>query len=231
MKERLYAAGVLLGVVAIIGVVAWVFFYGRLDPSPPSLRDNPQPSFPGEILYVNDDSCIIAARASGESYREITCQRDIEGVSWLSDGRILYSTSGPEYRWFVFDPQTGESERVESQLSYWEVFDQQRLESVNGELYVYDNGGDIIISDADGNERTIFEYDGPDGWRVEFRSWSPDGSHLLVYYGKDEELWVIAADGSGAGTLTGDARWANVSWNIEGVGYLPEMRRPIGGLD
>jgi hypothetical protein len=233
LRERLFAGGILLGVLLLLGVVGWVFLYGRLDPSPPSLRDNPQPSFPGEVLYVDNDGCIISARASGEEYREITCQREIDGVSWLSDGRIVYSTYGfgpARYSWFVLDPATGQSERLDSTLSYWEIFNPQPHQSPKGETYSFDGSGDVILVDRDGNLRTVFEYNGPDGYSPEFRTWSPSGDHLLVYYGKDEELWVIAADGSAAGTLASGVRWNQSSWRIDGVGLLPEIVRPIDGL-
>ncbi len=95
----------------------------------------------------------------------------------------------------------------------------------------YNADGDIIVIDRNGNERIVFEYDGPDGYYPEFRTWSPDGKFIAVYYGRDEEIWLIAADGSIAGTLAKDVRWGPISWRIDGVGYLPALRTPIGGLD
>jgi hypothetical protein len=235
VRQRLFAVAVLGSVVVIALVVAWVFFFGRLDPSPPSLRDHPEPSIPGEILFVNTDGCIIAARASGEEYRELICRSDIQGATWLPDGRVLFAGTpvGRENDWWVLDPGTGQQSRVESTVGWWEVFMQPDYESPGGEKFTagYNNEGDVTIIGADGRERVIYEYDGPDGYYPDFRTWSPDARFLVVHYARDEELWIIAADGSVAGTLARNVAWSPVSWRIEGVGILPEMDRPVGGLD
>lgn len=235
MRERLFALGAIAAVLVIAVVVGFVFFFGRLDPSPPSLRDTPQPSIPGEILFVDMEGCLHTMPASGaEPPRELVCRRDIQGATWLGDGRVLYATIPKETQWWVFDPATGQQSRVESNVEWWtsglELGD---VESPTGELVAapYNSDGDIIVVANDGTERVIYEYDGPNGYYPEFRTWSPDGKFIAVFYGRKEEIWLIAADGSVAGTLAKDVRWGPVSWRIEGVGYLPALRQPIGGLD
>jgi hypothetical protein len=48
-------------------VVVAVFAFGRHNPSPPSLQGDPRPEIPGEILYVDQDFCLVAAAASAVS--------------------------------------------------------------------------------------------------------------------------------------------------------------------
>lgn len=236
MRERLYAVGILAGVLVIVAVAVFVFLFGRLDPSPPSLRDGPQPSLAGEILYVDGEGCIFIARASGEEPpRELVCRSDIQGATWLSDGRVLYAAIPGQTEWWVVDSASGEQVRVESSssLNWWNAFGDVQYTSPGGETVTapYNSDGDITVVGTDGRERVVFEYDGPDGYYPEFRTWSPDGKAFAVYYGREEEIWLITADGSIAGTLVKGARWGPISWRIEGVGYLPELRAPVGGLE
>ena len=46
MKARLYVASVLAGLALLVIMVVVVLNYGRHDPSPPSLRDHPNPAIP-----------------------------------------------------------------------------------------------------------------------------------------------------------------------------------------
>mgnify|MGYP003379564532 CR=1 FL=1 len=55
MKTRLYVAAVLGGLALLIAVALVVFAFGRHNPSPPSLQDNPRPEIPGQILYLDQD--------------------------------------------------------------------------------------------------------------------------------------------------------------------------------
>ena len=53
LNARLYVAAVIGGLLALAITIVLVFQFGRHDPSPPSLTDNPNAAIPGKILYVN----------------------------------------------------------------------------------------------------------------------------------------------------------------------------------
>ena len=46
MRQRAYVAGILGGVAALLVLVVVVLQFGRYDPSPPSLQENPNPAIP-----------------------------------------------------------------------------------------------------------------------------------------------------------------------------------------
>lgn len=236
MRQRLFALGIIAGVAVIGAVVVYVLVYGRLDPSPPSLRKHPEPAIPGEIVYVTADGCIRIVQASGEGEpQELICRSDIQGVTWLADGRVLYAAfpKGPNSSWWIIDPQTREQTNVTATIDWWTAFGETEYSSPDRSLSAVPYGREeaIAVIGADGQQRTIYESDGPEGYYPEFRTWSPDGRYLAFFYGRDQEIWLIAADGSVAGTLAGDVGWAFISWRIEGTGYLPKMRTAPGGLE
>ncbi|MBA4182087.1 MAG: hypothetical protein C0506_15990, partial [Anaerolinea sp.] len=60
----------------------------------------------------------------------------------------------------------------------------------------------------------------------QFLTWSPDGEWVMLTFWSDgkpgQELWILARDGSIAGTLATAGYNANPSWYIEGKGVLPK---------
>jgi hypothetical protein len=73
VRTRLYVAAVIAGLALLVVTVIVVANYGRHDPSPPSLRDDPNPVIPGSIIYLNEEQCIIRAAASGAGSEEVYC--------------------------------------------------------------------------------------------------------------------------------------------------------------
>jgi hypothetical protein len=226
MKERAIAAAILGSTVVLVAVIVLVWLFGIPDPSPPSLQDDPQPRIPGEILYFSTDGCIVAIDASGLNRRELTCPIDAFGVSWLEDGTVLYATYQREADWWVFDPESGETVRIFTGRQPWEVFGPPDNVSPLGERAAFDADGSLVVLDPE--PRVVYEYDGPSSYVPGFVTWSPDGEWLMVYYSRDEELWIVARDGSLAGTIAGDVAFGSnvASWRIDGVGVLPTVNPP-----
>lgn len=237
MKERAFALALIGGVAAILLAVGWVLIYERLDPSPPSLRDDPRLEIPGEVLYINEKGCIIVAAASGETRDELICPVNLDAAGWTEDGRVLYSTwpaqpSDRSANWWVYDPVTGETEELDINRQSFEVFEPRGDDSPSGQTVSVNSDGDVVVSTTPTESRVVYEFDGADSWYPEFMTWSPDGEYILMWYGADEELWIIASDGDFAGTLAGDVRWSRpISWRIEGLGYLPSRRASPGVPD
>jgi hypothetical protein len=73
MKQRAVVAAVLGGLVAIIAVPLLIFAYGRHDPSPPSLEDDPVMAIPGTVLFFDEDGCVVEVAASGAQGSILTC--------------------------------------------------------------------------------------------------------------------------------------------------------------
>lgn len=227
MKQRMAGVAVIGGGVVLIAVLALVLAFGRKDPSPPSLVDEPEPSIQGQILYLSVDGCIIVADASGAERRELTCPVDATGVGWLDDGTVLYGTFAREPAWWVYDPETGDTEQIETGDPVYEVFGPPEPRSPVGEnRATFDDEGSLLVLDPEPS--VVYEYDGPSGYQPGLVTWSPDGEWILVHYSRDEELWIVARDGSVAGTIADDVRFTNniASWRIEEVGVLPEVERP-----
>ena len=113
MKTRLYVASVLAGLALLVIMIVVVLNYGRHDPSPPSLRDHPNPAIPGKVIYVDEDQCIRRVPASGGDAEELYCLSRNEYVSHLfyiddqtigfarpdSRGEILYEVNGGNFDW------------------------------------------------------------------------------------------------------------------------------------
>ena len=218
MKPRLYVAAIFAGVAAVAVLVVVVFIAGRFDPSPPSLADRPVPSIPGEILYVDDDGCIVRARASGERRVRVKCVGDaVNIVTWVDADTIGYGVARPGQAWVELDLATGE-ERTRDAFARPGPPDEA---SPQGERI--DIGADGSVYRLTGAERTqIFDFDGPEHQRPWLVTWSPDGQWILLRY--KEELWIVSRDGSVKGTLARTRPWPNEgSWWIDGHGYRPSV--------
>jgi hypothetical protein len=98
MRQRAIVAAVLCGLVAIVAVPVLIFQFGRHDPSPPSLEDKPRPEIPGEVLFFDEDGCVVRARASGERVEIATCDvptNPASFVTWIDGETIAVAQSWP----------------------------------------------------------------------------------------------------------------------------------------
>ena len=219
MRGRLYAAAILAGVAVMVALAVLLVIAGRFDPSPPSLRVNPRPEIPGEILYVNEEGCIIRARASGERRERVTCVGEGVGpVSWIDAATIGYATWSPGApMWTELDLRTG-SETVKNLVARPSGPD---VTSVRGERIDIDRDGDVHR--VTGTERVkIFDFEGPEYRQPLLATWSPDGDWVLLHY--QGELWIVSRDGRVKGTLAQGRSYPNGgSWWIDGYGYLPRI--------
>jgi hypothetical protein len=218
MRTRLTVAAVFAGVAVVLVLVVVVVLAGRFDPSPPSLTRHPVPAIPGEIVYVDEDGCIIRARASGESRERVTCVgHGVGAVSWIDADTIGYAIYRPGQTWTELDLRTGQ-ETVTNAVPRPQPPD---FTSVKGERVDFDSEGSLYR--INGTERTkILDFDGPEYQRPYLVTWSPDGDWLLLRY--KDELWIISRDGSVQGTLAKTRSWGNgTSWWIDGHGALPRV--------
>ena len=226
MKTRLYVAAVFAGVIAVALLAVLVLGFGRFDPSPPSLAKNPVADIPGEILYIDEDDCIVRARASGERREQIRCAGpSINVVSWIDASTIGYATFGPGRPvWTELSLTTG---RTTSSERFPQRQPPDQL-SPRGERIDYDRDGSIYRV-SDGERAKIVDFDSRNHERPSLVTWSPDGEWLLLRY--KDELWIVKRDGSVRGTLAKTRPWPQeASWWIDGHGYLPRLDlRPTDG--
>lgn len=217
MRERAWAAGI-VGGLAVVAVLAFVVFrFGRLDPSPPSLQNEPNAAIPGEIVFVDEDNCVIRTAASGAWREEVLCDKGVQYAAWTAPGRIGVTTWSPGMSWFEVDLETGERTP--------RTGDPPRpgFESRHGVVLTPD--GEVTVSEGTGT-RTIADFDLPESGSLGVIGWSPDDEWLLLNYhrprgGSSSELWILSRDGSVQGTLATDAFGWSASWWIEGVGTTP----------
>ena len=95
------------------------------------------------------------------------------------------------------------------------------------EFITVDPDGSVYRSNSTEPGRTrIFDCDCGEYKTPQFLTWSPDGQWVMLTFWKDgkpqQELWILARDGSFAGTLAAAGHNANASWFIEGKGVLPK---------
>lgn len=234
LSRRLWAAGIVGGVCAIVVLAVLVLKYGRFDPSPPSLEKNPNPAIPGELLFVDEDGCVVRALASGESRSRVDCPgAGIWGVSWIDREKIAIGLASAadsgRPTWTEFDLATG-SERDTGIIADYS-WGTPRTESPQGEQVVIEEDGGVIL--VAGVVRTkIASFEVPRHRQPQLVTWSPDGEWMLLTYWveRDEarELWILSKDGRTKGTIARLDAFGPVgaSWWIDGRGYLPA----IGGL-
>ncbi|MEP7216260.1 MAG: hypothetical protein ABI782_08405 [Anaerolineaceae bacterium] len=230
-RPRLLVGGVFAGFAILALLAVLIFQFGRHDPSPPSLQDKPNPEIPGEVIYLESNSCITRIDASGANRREIVCTGRVDFVARLDDRTIVYGSYGP-----AGSPAT-QRDLVTGQETVYpagttpEKFpigafpgDQR---SVLGEYITIDPDGSVFRSNTTEPGRTlIFDCDCAEYRAPQFYTWSPDGQWVMLVYmtnnSPGQELWILARDGSSAGTLATVGYNANASWFIEGKGILPK---------
>lgn len=228
MKQRLVLALSLAGAAVLVAVGVIAFQFGRIDPSPPSLRDDPDDTIPGEILYTSGQSCVTRADASGDARQEICFSTllYIGPFAWVDPNTIRVWWQGAIAD---VDLATGARTPVSTTGTAAEKFPIRPPVSPLGEWVIVDRG-DIYVVNAAGQEK-IASFDIGNTW-LEPLLWSPDGEWLLLRWqpprGRDAELWVISRDGSKRGTLATDVQGNWVAWTIEGVGATPSIEELFG---
>jgi len=218
VKERMWAAGV-LGGLALVAVLALIVLkFGRIDPSPPSLRDDPNSAIPGQIVYLDNDDCVIRTAASGEWHEKVLCEKGAQYVTWLDGGRIGVVSYGPQTTWFEVNLETGERTARNDQPPTSSIAN--RPDDV-----ITDRGEVQVTGSATTGRETIADFDMPESASLVPLTWSPDRAWLLLAYHGPRgggELWILSRDGQTQGTLAGNtAAWKSVSWWIEGAGTAP----------
>lgn len=217
MRSRLYVVGVLGGLALLAVTVVVVFAFGRYDPSPPSLKDNPRPEIPGEILYVDEDMCFRVAAASGEREERLGCltqEQFFTGLYWIDDetaGVILHGPAGAtlyevDLRTAQFS-QTGRSVNANDEKSA-PLNLCCGASAPDGTYGVFEERGELILV-KDGVRTEVADLEVARFRQPQVRGWSPDSQWLLVqYFPRDYddgiELWIVSSDGSVRGTLAKD---------------------------
>jgi hypothetical protein len=207
MRTRLYVAAVLGGLALLAAVVVVVFAFGRKDPSPPSLQDNPNTAIPGEILYVNRDFCFIRAAASGASRTRLACiPENVSGARlyWLDEntaGIIRYDQRGGVL-WRV-DLTSGamtdtgkvidtSGDRVYPSGTYGGAY------APDGTFASVDQDGKLSLL-IDGKRTVIAEFDIPEYNQPQVLIWAPDSQWMVLQYyprrADGPEFWVVSRDG------------------------------------
>lgn len=226
MRERLAIAGALGGIAVLAAVVFVVFQFGRVDPSPPSLVENPNPAIPGEILYIDNANCLVRAAASGAS-RTVTCAEELRipsAFAWVDGDTIAFWEVNALYE---LDLDTGERRRRTDVTGDDQRFPDQPGFSVNGEQAVTE-GGTLYVIGRDGSREKVASFDVGSRW-IQAVRWSPDGRWIIVqwYPPRDSgsELWIVSRDGKTRGTLVDEGIWFPfaLGWWIEGVGGEPQL--------
>lgn len=229
MKARLYVAAVLAGLAALVVTVLVVLNYGRHDPSPPSLQDNPNPAIPGHIVYLDQDQCIIRIAASGEGPEEelycLSRNEYVSGLYYVDPGKILFTRADyPSVRLFELDI-AARAVRDLGALPAPTKPVETGLVSPTGEEVFGESDGRIVLL-KDGTRTTIADFDTREYGGPTPVTWSPDGLWILLrYWGRsnETELWIISKDGQTRGTLTENASGSPVSWLIDGAGTYPPV--------
>lgn len=227
MRTRLYVAAVIAGLALLVITVVVVANYGRHDPSPPSLRDDPNPAIPGSIIYLNEEQCIIRAAASGTTSEEVYClsRNDYPAeIYFVDDTTILftrYDSRGPVL--FELDTETRTIRDLGLQSPATKPIE-TGLVSPSGEEVFAEYDGRIVILKG-GTRTTIAEFDTREYGGPSPVTWSPDGQWILLRYWArtHPELWIVSRDGTTRATLTKDASGSSASWLIPGVGTYPPI--------
>lgn len=233
MKARLYVASVIGGLALLVITVVVVLNYGRHDPSPPSLRDHPNPAIPGTVIYLDEDRCIRRVPASGGDAQELYCLSRNDYVSrifYIDDqtiGIVRSDTRGEVLS--VVDLTTRAVRDTGVVVSPWKGPGIDLVSPTGEEAFSDDSGGIYLLKD--GIRTTIAEFDVRDYGGPYPVIWSPDGEWILLHYwgrSNNGELWIVSRDGAIRGTLATQANGV-AAWHIEGVGTfppLPETYRP-----
>lgn len=236
MRTRLYVAGILGGLAVLVVMAVVVFAFGRNNPSPPSLQSNPNPAIPGELLFVDSDSCFVQAAASGESRIKRACTPEYFGTNalyWIDDNTagVVRQDQRGAVLWSV-NLTTGTQTDTGRILTSSEV---TKLSPgiVGGGGLAPD--GTAATTDEDGNlfliqngiRTRITSFDTPEYNQPQVVLWSPDSQWMVLQYyprrADGPELWIVSRDGATHGTIAQEVAYAGVAWRISGVGTQPAL--------
>ncbi len=225
LPARWFAVIVLGGLASVLVAAVVLLRLGVTDPSPPSLTRDPNPAIPGDLLYLDSGSCLVLARASGESSRSVHCTglmpRRLFFLGQQQAGYLVSSISGETL--VVVDLQSGaEVERRPVGPS-----DFPELLAPDGtRVFRRDDGRLDLI--RDGAVTGTLSFPGLD-WAPEHVGWSPDSQWLAFLYfpprERSAELWLVSRDGAIRGTLATNATGSQVAWRIEGLPAWPAPPR------
>lgn len=234
MKERAYVVGVIAGLGGLVVLAVVVLQYGRFDPSPPSLQDHPNASIPGKIAWWDKDGCIVVGEASGASRKQVYCPGEPYGGSgvpfaWQDANTVTYlEYLGPKPQRVSVDVTTGQASRAPGPDDGGRTFYQGI--APDGTSAQVDEDGQVWVIEA-GQRRKVYDFSVPEHHTPGVISWSPDSRWMVLTYDRPRgeydrfEIWLLARDGSAAGTLTEHARgYGGVAWWLDGVGGWPKER-------
>jgi hypothetical protein len=187
------------------------------------------------VIYVAPNGCVVRIDASGANRREVFCAGRVDYVMRLDERTIVYGFYGPS------GPSATQRDLVSGQEQpYPESMPDKMLpismsgpeqRSALGEFINIDPDGSVYRSSANNPGRIrIFDCDCAEHRVPQFLMWSPDGQWTMLGYGLGEtqELWIIARDGSFAGTLAEARYGGSPSWFIPGTGLTPKpMITPV----
>ncbi len=233
MKPERRAIVSIVGAVSVLAVVTAVIFVFGVIPLPdfPPLADQPDPSIPGTVAYVEfgDTQCLTTVPASGGDPREVWCSMNyVEYPSWTADGLLVVLDYNAEPTYLLIDPSTGtEVDRVPQgnqpdptvPLPYPSDTRTERPDGARVRIEGSRDGATSVIVRVDGSDQTILSVEGaPSDYSFVEAQWSPDGAWVLA---SDTEgrLLVVGADGSpGARVLVDGLRQygAQAAWYIPG---------------
>lgn len=225
-----------LGIAAVIVVVvaALVAVFGIVPfPDTPRLADQPEPQVPGRLAYLSWDdgeSCLHVVDGAGNDL-VLTCDPDHggEGLRWTEDGYIaltVWSVTAREER--IIDPATGDTVEVREAPELDELGRVPEPGDLTIPPHVRADGTEVRVDSRAGKveiavgrpgepREVVWEAVGPERYRLEQPSWSPDGEWLLVRDSRGH-LLVLGADGDPAPRIwVEDAGW-QYAWYIRGVG-------------
>jgi len=223
----------IVAAVSVLAVVTVIIFVFGVIPLPdfPSLADQPDPSIPGTVAYVefDDTRCLVTVPAAGGETREVWCgQQYMEYPSWTADGMLAILDYNAEPTYLLIDPATGtEVDRIRQadQTGATGPFPtpsgnrQERPDGATVRTEGRQDGEASVIVRVDGSEQTILSVEGaPSDYGFIEVQWSPDGEWVLV---SDSEgrLLIVGADGTpGARVLVDGLRpyGAQAAWYIPG---------------
>lgn len=226
-RQRWYVVAVLGGLLAVIAAGVVALSWGRSSPSPPYLPDAPEPTIPGQILYLDRDSCLVVVRASGEEpARQTYCLGTWPRVvAFVDADTIVY-----------LDDRTLPPELVTVDLTTRKVVSRAPAPGVTAPApQVAPDGTELTVRE-DGRVQLLrggallstIEFPGVD-WAPQPLGWSPDSQWIAFGYypprSSRMELWIVSRDGSVRGTLARGLQAGPLAWYIEGTGSWPQLPR------
>lgn len=218
-----------VSVLVIVTVVILVFGVIPL-PDFPSLADQPDPSIPGTVAYMEYDEtpCLFTVPASGGAGREAWCGREyVEFPAWTSDGLLVVTDWDGAPTYVLIDPTSGAEVDVvpagdqfndPDPLPYQGTARQERADGATVHTDGVRGGTSSVIVRVDGHDQTILSIQGaPSDYRFYEAQWSPDGEWVLV---SDTEgrLLIVGATGTPAARMLMDGL---EKWGPQAAWYIP----------